>query len=612
MNVSISALIEKISSALSSVSLKWYMNRLKRMSKAEVFFRLIDIFVKFQLSLFPKGPKREFSYINFDWEYIQYCQFEVRSNNEIPINDSIVIYGKDWSPLNHEGINWESFLSGVNSKKIRTFKIRYRDSERLEDDIRFSWELNRMTWLYSSAFSKDKSRNLQALEYLRDFLESDHPGHGLRWNSMIEIAIQSISLQLLSSRLAQYLDASDQELLQVSLSNRYRWLQKLPSRYSSNNNHRIAELAALIFLAESAGIRKFSECYQNRLLRELERQTLRDGFNAELSPDYHLFVLELVVVLCKLLPDLKFISELSSRALQMLSVAQSIERINQVWPSFNDSDDAMLLSALVSSDKRIDFLSEFFGVRPIDETRQLLTLSDAGYTFLQHKFRDSLVSIAIDHGAIGFGDIAAHGHADSLALWLVIDKIPVLVESGTYSYHSNLALRNYLRSGIAHNTITIDQESLSSPEGPFLWNPKNCAQSSLVKAEYDSKTGIIQVIAKYKKTNTHEAGIAVRTVSIDENFLTVEDTATSGDSLESHFILSPAFQLKERRGDVGYFFTNDNGITFTLSCDPQSTISIMPVDISPSYGVLEKSCRVTVHGKSGITTQFRFDEMGLS
>jgi len=98
-------------------------------------------------------------------------------------------------------------------------------------------------------------------------------------------------------------------------------------------------------------------------------------------------------------------------------------------------------------------------------------------------------------------------------------------------------------------------------------------------------------------------------VSIDDDCLTIADSATSGMSLESHFILSPAFQLKERSGDVRFLFSNGDGIVFTVSCDPQSTISIMPVDISPSYGVLEKSCRVTVHGRSGNMTQFRFDEM---
>jgi len=603
------ALLKKLSSTLNSSSLKWYVKRIGRMGLAEVFFRLIDIFNKFALSLSPKGPKHEFAHIDFDWRCIQNSQFNVRKNHDAPIDESILIYGKEWTVCNQEGVNWEGLLSGFDSKSIRTFKVRYRNSGKLEDDIRFSWELNRMTWVYPLAFSTEESKNLKALEYLRDFLKSDQPGYGLRWNSMIELAVQSISLLALSSRLAQYLTAADKEMLQNSLSSRYKWLQKLPSRYSSNNNHRIAELTALIFLAESAGFQKSSYRYQGHLMSELERQTLQDGFNAELSPGYHLFVLELIIVLCKLFPEMKFISEFSSSAFKMLSVAQSIERINQLWPDFNDSDDAMLFSVLVPSGNRIEFLADFFGVRSFDETRKLLTLPEAGYTFLQHAFKNSHLSIAIDHGDIGFGAIAAHGHADSLALWLVINKIPVLVESGTYSYHSNLTLRNYLRSGIAHNTITIDHESLSSPEGPFLWNPKNCAQSDLVKAEYDSKKGFIQVIAKYKKTKKYGAGTAVRTVSIDDDCLTIADSATSGMSLESHFILSPAFQLKERSGDVRFLFSNGDGIVFTVSCDPQSTISIMPVDISPSYGVLEKSCRVTVHGRSGNMTQFRFDEM---
>jgi hypothetical protein len=132
-----------------------------------------------------------------------------------------------------------------------------------------------------------------------------------------------------------------------------------------------------------------------------------------------------------------------------------------------------------------------------------------------------------------------------------------------------------------------------------------------VKAEYNSVRGSVQVNAKYKKTSKHDAGTAVRTISIDENRLTIEDSATTGESIESHFILSPHFQLKERSGDVRFLFTSDDGVFFTISCDRQSTLSIMPVEVSPSYGVLQKSCRVTVHGKSRNVTQFRFNEMEL-
>ena len=128
MALDTSALLKKLSSTVNSSSLKWYLKRIGRMGLAEVFFRLIDIFNKFALSLSPKGPKREFAPIDFDWRRIQNSQFNVRKNPDAPINDLILIYGKEWTVCNQEGVNWEGLLSGFDSKSIRTFKVRYRNS----------------------------------------------------------------------------------------------------------------------------------------------------------------------------------------------------------------------------------------------------------------------------------------------------------------------------------------------------------------------------------------------------------------------------------------------------------------------------------------------------
>ena len=68
--------------------------------------------------------------------------------------------------------------------------------------------------------------------------------------------------------------------------------------------------------------------------------------------------------------------------------------------------------------------------------------------------------------------IAAHGHADSLAIWLHIDGRPVLVDAGTYLYHSERHWRDHMRSTPAHNTLSVCGSSSSQISGSFNWSTK--------------------------------------------------------------------------------------------------------------------------------------------
>jgi hypothetical protein len=75
-----------------------------------------------------------------------------------------------------------------------------------------------------------------------------------------------------------------------------------------------------------------------------------------------------------------------------------------------------------------------------------------------------------DGGPHGFLSIAAHAHADALAVEVRYDGVEVLVDPGTYCYHGEPRWRSYFRSTLAHNTLEIDGENQSVEGGPFLWS----------------------------------------------------------------------------------------------------------------------------------------------
>ena len=91
--------------------------------------------------------------------------------------------------------------------------------------------------------------------------------------------------------------------------------------------------------------------------------------------------------------------------------------------------------------------------------------------------------LLMDVGPLGYTSIAAHGHADALSLLLAIGNEYLMVDAGTYSYHSHPEWRNYFRGTSAHNTACIDGQNQSVIAGPFLWSSR--AQVRLLEHHED-------------------------------------------------------------------------------------------------------------------------------
>ena len=68
-----------------------------------------------------------------------------------------------------------------------------------------------------------------------------------------------------------------------------------------------------------------------------------------------------------------------------------------------------------------------------------------------------------DAGPHGFLSIAAHAHADALAVEVRYNGVDVLADPGTYCYHGEPRWRSYFRSTLAHNTIEVGRTAISRP-----------------------------------------------------------------------------------------------------------------------------------------------------
>jgi hypothetical protein len=95
---------------------------------------------------------------------------------------------------------------------------------------------------------------------------------------------------------------------------------------------------------------------------------------------------------------------------------------------------------------------------------------DGGYFLFGSSFGKAReIKGLLDCGPLGYLGIAAHGHADALALTLSVAGEQCLVDAGTWSYAQEPKWRDYFRGTSAHNTVRIDGLDQSVSGGRFMW-----------------------------------------------------------------------------------------------------------------------------------------------
>jgi Heparinase II/III-like protein len=95
---------------------------------------------------------------------------------------------------------------------------------------------------------------------------------------------------------------------------------------------------------------------------------------------------------------------------------------------------------------------------------------DSGYYILGGSFETpNELRMVFDAGPLGYQTIAAHGHADALSFTLSAGGVELLIDPGTFAYHTHKRWREYFRGTSAHNTVRVDGVDQSKGGGNFLW-----------------------------------------------------------------------------------------------------------------------------------------------
>lgn len=119
----------------------------------------------------------------------------------------------------------------------------------------------------------------------------------------------------------------------------------------------------------------------------------------------------------------------------------------------------------------------------VEPATQSKAFAAGGYYVMRDGWGPTANYLLIDCGPHGMNN-CGHAHADALSFELAANGKSVLVDPGTYTYTGSKELRDWFRGSLAHNTLIVDGESSSTPNGPFSWNTiAHCRTHSWISRE---------------------------------------------------------------------------------------------------------------------------------
>ena len=389
-------------------------------------------------------------------------------------------------------------------------------------NIKYLWEPNRHLSLTVLAQAFDLTGDPKYLQALKTQLDSwfDQCPYmmGPNWNSGLELAIRlinwSAAWQLIGAERSPIFDGEDgKRLLDRWLRSVYQHVHFIRghySRFSSANNHLIGEAAGSFIAACTwpywKELDRWGREAMQLLIHAAGEQTHEDGVNREQAISYQQFVLDFFILsgLAGRTRDLEFPQEYWHSIERMIEFIQAIMDVGGNVPMIGDADDgfvvrlsqesafcpyrSLLASGAILFD-RPDFAEKSGGLD--DKTHFILggdrwpeissmtgkaahdncrRFPEGGYfIFGQELDAGKEIRLLVDAGPLGYLSIAAHGHADALAICLSVAGREFLVDPGTYSYHGKPEWRTYFRGTRAHNTVTVDDLDQSVQTGNFMW-----------------------------------------------------------------------------------------------------------------------------------------------
>ena len=378
-------------------------------------------------------------------------------------------------------------ISGRAWPEAPSARIDYHDVA-IAGDPKETWELGRLTVLPTLALAArvtgDGAFADRAIRWLDDFTRRNPLGRGIHHTSGIEQAIRVLTVSWTLALLGERVRDAELEPCLGLLAQQALHLRDHLSLGSSANNHLIAEYSALATLGVLFPTLRGADALMARGVGGLEREVMRqfdaDGVSLEQSFGYVPFIWELLLtpLLAAGAAGRPASHEVRARLASSLEFMRAVRLPGGSWPRVGDEDEGRVLFAGGEA-SRLDVaggaLAAWLGASaPGDATppagvRETAAPSvvheGAGYTV----WREGEMLVTFDHGPLGLSPLAAHGHADALSVTIHHGADGIVVDPGTFAYHTDREARDRCRSTPAHATLHFGALSQARMRGPFLW-----------------------------------------------------------------------------------------------------------------------------------------------
>ncbi len=315
----------------------------------------------------------------------------------------------------------------------------------------WAYNLNYMDWLNQRDFPYE-----DGVKWIDKFID-ELPENRIGFDSY-PIALRGINWIKFISEHRGNIDSNRLQRWSNSLYSQYVLLiRKL--EYHLLGNHLLEDAYSLFIAATYFKDDTFYRKSTMLLRQELEEQILPDGAHYEQSPMYHCILLDRLLDCCNFaLNNIYFAGQetindfLCEKALLMLGHLESITYQDETIPLLNDS-----ANGIAPTPPMLKMYAQRLGLK-----WKKIPMRQCGYRRLQTKNMELIADI---------GDITAtyqpgHTHADTFNYELRIDGQPIVVDTGISTYNKT-ERRQYERSTMAHNTVSVNGQNSSEVWGGF-------------------------------------------------------------------------------------------------------------------------------------------------
>jgi hypothetical protein len=411
-------------------------------------------------------------------------------------------------------ISWHSdYASHKRAPEPFAALVDYREFD-VVGDCKLVWEVNRHHhWVVLARayyVTGDVRFANEIVAQYKSWREQNQFYFGMNWCSPLELGVRLINWVWAFDMIREVdgVEAIRDDVC-YAIQQHCWYTARFQSKASSANNHLIGEAAGLFvaasYLPELLSAKQWLRHAQEILEQQIQAQSYDDGCTREHAFGYQFFVIQFFVI-CGIVAKktgVDFSAQYWARLEKMMEFLITLGRGHGSPPLLGDCDDGYVLNL---GDHPHDWRSVarlgsvLFGrsdwAHPADDRESAvwllaasasaeakppenppsigsLAFAQSGYYLLSGL--DSAgkhISVLVDCAELGYGALAAHGHADALSLVVSWDNQPVLIDAGTYDYFTYPEWRNYFRSTRAHNTLEVDGQDQSVMSGPFMWSSR--------------------------------------------------------------------------------------------------------------------------------------------